>query len=141
MSSDLDHEFSQNSALREYYSDLGPKGAQKEPKGAQNTPRTARGLAPRAAPPRGASRRQHKDVQGRPRRPTLGAWRPPGGAQSPPGEARWPPKSDPGRPQKCPKALCKPIRRGKENLKNLWFFTARRGVSELAVFNRKPPLC
>ena len=44
MDSDLDHEFSPNSPPRGYYSDLGPKGAQKEPKGAKrlpNDPKTA----------------------------------------------------------------------------------------------------
>ena len=35
MDSDLDHEFSPNSPPRGHYSDLGPKGAQKEPKGAK----------------------------------------------------------------------------------------------------------
>ena len=38
MDSDLDHEFSPNSPPRGHYSDLGPKGAQKEPKGAKRVP-------------------------------------------------------------------------------------------------------
>ena len=37
MDSDLDHEFSPNSPPRNHYSDLGPKGAQKEPKGAKRS--------------------------------------------------------------------------------------------------------
>ena len=39
MNSDLDHEFSPNSPPRGHYSDLGPKGAQKEPKGAKRVPK------------------------------------------------------------------------------------------------------
>ena len=39
MDSDLDHEFSPNSPPRGHYSDLGPKGAQKEPKGAKRVPK------------------------------------------------------------------------------------------------------
>ena len=39
MDSVLDHEFSPNSPPRGHYSDLGPKGAQKEPKGDKRVPR------------------------------------------------------------------------------------------------------
>ena len=39
MDSDLDHEFSPNSPPRGHYSDLGPKGAQKEPKGDKRVPK------------------------------------------------------------------------------------------------------
>ena len=39
MDSVLDHEFSPNSPPRGHYSDLGPKGAQKEPKGAKRVPK------------------------------------------------------------------------------------------------------
>ena len=39
MDSDLDHEFSPNSPPRGHYSDLGPKGAQKEPKGDNRVPK------------------------------------------------------------------------------------------------------
>ena len=39
MDSDLDHEFSPNSPPRGHYSDLGPKGAQKELKGAKRVPK------------------------------------------------------------------------------------------------------
>ena len=39
MDSDLDHEFSPNSPPRGHYSDLGPKGAQKEPKGDKRAPK------------------------------------------------------------------------------------------------------
>ena len=39
MDSDLDHEFSPNSPPRGHYSDLGPKGAQKESKGAKRVPK------------------------------------------------------------------------------------------------------
>ena len=38
MDSVLDHEFSPNSPPRGHYSDLGPKGAQKEPKGTKREP-------------------------------------------------------------------------------------------------------
>ena len=38
MDSDLDHEFSPNSPPRGHYSDLGPKGAQKQPKGVKRLP-------------------------------------------------------------------------------------------------------
>ena len=42
MDSDLDHEFSPNSPPRSHYSDLGPKGAQKEPKGAERVPKASK---------------------------------------------------------------------------------------------------
>ena len=42
MDSVLDHEFSPNSPPRGHYSDLGPKGAQKEPKGTKREPEGAK---------------------------------------------------------------------------------------------------
>ena len=39
MNSDLEHQFSPNSPPRGHFSDLGPKGAQKEPKGAKRVPK------------------------------------------------------------------------------------------------------
>ena len=42
MSSDLDHEFAPNSPPRGHFSDLGPKGAQKEPKGPKREPQGAK---------------------------------------------------------------------------------------------------
>ena len=48
MESVLDHEFSRNSPPRNHYSDLGPKGAQKEPK---NTKREAEGAKKRQKGP------------------------------------------------------------------------------------------
>ena len=48
MDSVLDHEFSPNSPPRGHYSDLGPKGAQKEPKG---TKRESEGIKKRQKRP------------------------------------------------------------------------------------------
>ena len=42
MDPDLEHEFSPNSPPRGHFSDLGPKGAQKEPKGPKREPEGAK---------------------------------------------------------------------------------------------------